>query len=132
MKETMLDIANAVEQARKDGIVSPVAQQAERLLATIGPRLTTVGVGMADARPVKAWAAGQSEPRDPAVLDKLRLLYTVTEAILLVYERPTVATGFLRSANPQLDDESPLRVIAGGADTSEAAVLGALRAFLEG
>ncbi len=131
MKGHVLDIADAVERARKDGIVKPPSEQAQRLLETIGPRVATVGVGLADARPVKAWASGQAEPRE-AALDKLRLLYVVNEAILAIYEQPNVVVGFLRSANPQLDDESPLRVIASGAPTAEAMVIGALRAFLEG
>lgn len=132
MKGNVLDIADAVERARKDGIVRPPAEQASRLLETIGPRVATVGIGKADARPLKSWASGAVEPREHADLDRLRLLFTVTEAIMNVYDRSSVVVAFLRSANPQLDDESPLRVIASGEDSSEATVLAALRAFLEG
>lgn len=133
MREHVLDnIAEAVDRARKDGIVKTPSEQAARLLETIGPRVATVGLRMADARPLKTWATGQKEPREEAAVDRLRLLYTVSEAIVAVYGKPSVAVGFLRAANPQLDDESPLRVIAAGGVSSEVMVMTALRAFLEG
>jgi len=46
---------------------------------------------------------------------------------------PAVATAFLRSANPQLDDTSPLLLLrAGDPDEVQKPLLAATRAFLEG
>ena len=53
-------------------------------------------------------------------------------AIESIYS-PTVAGAFLRSSNPQLDDEAPLAVLATQpVGKAEQAVLAAARAFLEG
>jgi hypothetical protein len=54
-------------------------------------------------------------------------------AITLVYGRASVATSFLRSANPQLDDEAPLVLLASEpVDQVQRRLLAATRAFLEG
>jgi hypothetical protein len=54
-------------------------------------------------------------------------------AITLVYGRASVAAAFLRSANPQLDDEAPLVLLANEpVDTVQRPLVAATRAFLEG
>jgi hypothetical protein len=59
-------------------------------------------------------------------------LFRVVRAIESVYS-PMVAAAFLRSSNPQLDDEAPLAVLATHpVGKAEQAVLATARAFLEG
>jgi hypothetical protein len=60
-------------------------------------------------------------------------LFRIVHAIVGVYGQASVAAGFLRSANPQLDDEAPLIVLADGDPIEvQKPLLAALRAFLEG
>jgi hypothetical protein len=60
------------------------------------------------------------------------VLYRVVRALETIYS-PAVAAAFLRSSNPQLDDEAPLVVLAGQpVDLAERSVLAAVKAFLEG
>jgi hypothetical protein len=56
----------------------------------------------------------------------------MTYALASVYG-PSAAALFLRSANPQLDDESPLMVLReSDPDVVQGRLLAATRAFLEG
>jgi hypothetical protein len=76
-------------------------------------------------------------PREYVAEQRLLTLFRVVYEITAVYGSAT-ATSFLRSSNPQLDDEAPLLLLR--ADTPDEAgaleqhrrVLGAARAFLEG
>lgn len=109
------------------------ASAAKYLLDTVGPRYTTVGLGLRDARTVKQWAGGATPPRSPDMSARLRLLATVVNAVAAAFS-PQVALAFLSGANPQLGDRSPLLVIAGvglGDDNDRVAVMQALRAFLD-
>jgi hypothetical protein len=122
----------AWKRAYKASVTTTAAEQARWLLEHLGPRFAAAGVGVTDARTIRRWRDEGVEPRDHAEAGRLRLLYRIGQAISLVYgER--VAASFLRSANPQLDDEAPLMVLADGdPDEVQKTVLAALRAFLEG
>ncbi len=107
------------------------------LLESVGPRVTAASLGLADARPLRRWAAGELAPREHAVDQRLRTLFRVVYEITAVFGAAT-ATSFLRSSNPELDDDAPLLVLRED-DSDEAAVLerhrrvlAAARAFLEG
>lgn len=127
-----VDFAKVWEDAHKDSVTQPVAAKASYLLETIGPRIAAAAVGLADARQLKRWATKELEPRDQNVAIRLDALYWVVRAIVGCYS-PAVAARFLRSSNPQLDDEAPL-VVLGAAEDREAIrrVLTSTRAFLEG
>jgi hypothetical protein len=121
------------EQAYKAALTTPLWEQARQLLELVGPRFTAAAVGVRDARTVRRWRDTQTEPRDHAEQQRLRLLYRIVLAISGVYGTGSVAAGFLRSANPQLDDEAPLVLLASGdPDVVQYPVLAATRAFLEG
>jgi hypothetical protein len=116
----------AEQQAYKESAVMSVPEVAGWLLNTVGQRITAVGVGVSDARPVRGWAEGKTIREENE--DRLRLLYRVARTIALVYGDRTTRS-FLRSSSPYLDDTAPVVAIAKG---DERSALEALRAFLEG
>lgn len=123
----------AWERAYKESATTSAWHQVEWLLNAIGPRFTAAGVGVRDARTVRRWRDERVEPRDHEEQGRLQLLFRITYAITLVYGRASVATSFLRSANPQLDDEAPLVLLSGQpVDVVQRRLLAATRAFLEG
>lgn len=124
---------DAWEQAYKEALTAPAWDQVRWLLDVIGPRFTAAGVGVTDARTVRRWRDERTEPRDHTEHARLQLLFRIAYAITLVYGTGSVTTSFLRSANPQLDDEAPLVVLArSDPDESQRPLLAATRAFLEG
>jgi hypothetical protein len=123
----------AWDRAYKETLTTPAWQHAQWLLDAIGPRFTAASIGVSDARTVRRWRDERLEPRDQQELARLQLLFRIVYAITLVYGRASVAAAFLRSANPQLDDEAPLVLLANGSvDTVQRRLLAATRAFLEG
>jgi hypothetical protein len=123
----------AWERAYKQALTTPAWEHAEWLLATIGPRFTAASIGVRDARTVRRWRDERLEPRDHEEQARLQLLFRIVYAITLVYGRASVASGFLRSANPQLDDQAPLVLLAGEpVEAVQRQLLAATRAFLEG
>src|SRR5579875_1927344 len=131
--DLLVPAEEAWERAYKEAATTPAWQQAEWLLGSIGPRFTAAGVGVRDARTVRRWRDDRVEPRDHEEQARLQLLFRIACAITLTYGRPSVATSFLRSANPQLDDESPLVLLASRpVDQVQRRLLAATRAFLEG
>ena len=136
MKENVIHSATPVddawEAAYKDALIHPLPEQVSYLLDTIGSRFTTAGVGLNDARTVRRWRDEGIEPREHDVAARVSILYRLTRSVADVYT-PAVAMAFLRSANPQLDDTSPLAVLRDGdPDLVQKPLLAAARAFLEG
>lgn len=129
--------AEAEEAAYKLSNQLAPAPLTQFLLATIGPRVTAASLGLADARPLRRWAAGELSPREHAVEHRLQTLFRVVYEITGVFGAAT-ATSFLRSSNPQLDDDAPLLVLREDAPNEAAMleqhrrVVAAARAFLEG
>jgi uncharacterized protein (DUF2384 family) len=124
---------DAWERAYKEALTVQAWEQAKWLLDTIGPRFTAAGVGVSDARTVRRWRDDHTEPRDHTEHARLQLLFRIAYAITLVYGTGSVTTSFLRSANPQLDDQAPLVLLAtSDPDETQRSLLAATRAFLEG
>ena len=128
-----LDFVTAWKDAHEATVAQSADEKARFLLDTVGPRIASAALGMADARQLKHWARdAASEPREHAVQLRLDALFWITRSVATVYS-PAVAARFLRSANPQLGDEAPLvalRSVANETDVNR--VLTATRAFLEG
>ncbi len=125
-------VDDAWEAAYKDALVLPAWAQTAYLLDTIGARFTTAALGLQDARTVRRWRDEQIAPREHDVAGRLTILYRLTRCIADVYT-PAVATALLRSANPQLDDTSPLMLLRDGdPEEVQRPLLAAARAFLEG
>jgi hypothetical protein len=132
MPQVAIDFTRAWEEAHKASVTEPVREKAAYLLRTVGPRIAVAALGLSDARQLKRWAAEDVEPREHDVAARLDALYWVVRAISSCYS-PAVAARFLRSANPQLDDQAPLMVLRSAADPDAIRrVLVATRAFLEG
>ena len=88
--------------------------------------------GLADARPLKLWLTGEVGPKSAVVAERLRVVFRVVYSIAGMYSGATAAT-FLRSANPQLDDQSPLMLLREKPiEEVEAQIISATRALLEG
>jgi O-acetyl-ADP-ribose deacetylase (regulator of RNase III) len=133
MPQVAIDFLRAWEEAHKAAVTEPVREKAAYLLHSVGPRIGAAAIGLSDARQLKRWAAEDGrEPREHDVAARLDALYWIVRAVTECYSAG-VASRFLRSANPQLDDEAPL-VVLGSAEDSEAVrrVLVSARAFLEG
>ncbi len=122
----------ALAQSHRSAIVVDDQEQARYLLDTIGARAVAVGTGRADPRQPRAWAGGSSEPRGNSA-DRLRILYRITKAVEAVYG-PRVAARFVRSANPELDDQSVLLVLSTSVPDHllEKQLMAVTRDFLEG
>lgn len=116
---------DAGERAYRESIKLTSAVLTEYLLDKVGQRITTVGVGLSDARQVRKWAdGGQIRPTNE---ERLQLLYRIARTVELVYDQET-ARAFLRSSSPQLGDRSPLLAIA---DLDEVGALEAVRYLVE-
>jgi len=132
LSDKPLEVGEAWDLSYKRTVSAPAWEQAQLLLSTIGPRTTAAGLGLADARQVKAWVRDESGPREHLVAGRLALLCRITLALTSVYS-PATATLFLRSSNPQLDDDVPLLILRDGdPDVVQGRLLAATRAFLEG
>lgn len=132
MAVTSFDPLGIEDQAYKESLTASPAAAVEFLLGVLGAQVTAAALGLADARPLYRWRRGEVLPKERVIEDRLRILHRVTRMIMEAYG-PRVASAFLRSSNPQLDDEAPLVVLADG-DPQEvqARLVGAARAFLEG
>ena len=128
-----LSPSDAWELAYKESVTREPWDQVSYLLDHLGPRFTTASLGVTDARTVKRWRDERAEPRDRTAAARLQLLFRIVYAIVETYGRPSVAAGFLRSANPQLDDEAPMLLLADSDPVEvQRPLLAAVRAFLEG
>jgi len=127
------DFVGQWDEAYKASVTQGPQVKAAYLLEHVGPRITAASLGLADARQVKRWATDpDTGPREHAVGMRLDALFRIVLAITPVYSA-AVAARFLRSANPQLDDEAPLVALAAAGDARAVnRVVAATRAFLEG
>jgi uncharacterized protein (DUF2384 family) len=131
--DDQLAASDAWERAYKESVTAQPWEQVAYVLEQIGPRFTAASLGVSDARTLRRWRDEQTAPRDHDEQARLALLFRIVHAIVGVYGQASVAAGFLRSANPQLDDEAPLIVLADGDPIEvQKPLLAALRAFLEG
>lgn len=130
MAQATFDPADLEERAYKESLTASVAQMSGVLLEVVGARDTAAGLGLADARPLYRWRAGDGEPKARAVDDRLRALYRIVRMLADGYG-PATARVFLRSPHPELADRAPLRVLAED-DDGVVEALAVARGFLEG
>jgi DNA segregation ATPase FtsK/SpoIIIE-like protein len=130
-KQRLVRAAEADQQAHRLTATTPFGEQARWLLDTIGPRFTAASLGIKDARTVRGWRDGKTEPRDLNERGRLALLYRISWTITAVYGDGSVAAGFLRTSNPQLKDEAPLVLLAkNNPDDVQQTLINAVRTFL--
>ncbi len=101
------------------------------LAGILGHRLVAYMAGVGETRAVREWADGRREPRDP-IPNRLRLAYRVAH-LIGEHDSPEVARAWFQGLNPQLDDQSPARLIREQAiEEVGPDVVAAARAFVVG
>lgn len=126
------DVVDIEERAYKAALTTSIPELVRYVTDQVGARIAAAALGLADARPLRGWANGQTQPKEQAVEDRLRTLYRVVRAITETYGG-AAAAAFLRGSNPQLNDEAPLVLLAERPPAEGTRlVAGALRAFLGG
>ncbi len=102
--------------------------EASRLL---GPKLIAYMCGVSETRSVRAWAKGDYVPREPAP-QRIRLALWVA-SLIAEHDNARVAQAWFQGLNPQLDDQSPARLLREGElDDVGPQVVAAARAFVVG
>ena len=117
----------AYERATRSELPTLVTE----LAGILGPRLVAYMAGVGETRAVREWADGRREPRDP-IPNRLRLAYRVAH-LIGEHDSPEVARAWFQGLNPQLDDQSPARLIREQAiEEVGPDVVAAARAFVVG
>jgi hypothetical protein len=108
--------------------LSEAVSEASRLL---GPKLVAYICGVTETRSVRAWAKGEYAPREPTP-QKIRLALWVA-SLIAEHDDARVAQAWFQGLNPQLDDQSPARLLRDG-DLIQVGpqVAAAARAFVVG
>ena len=107
----------------------PVAQVVAALRELLGAKLVAYVGSVRETRAVRQWSEGTRTPND-AVVQRLRLAYQVA-ALLAERDEPAVVQAWFQGLNPQLDDQTPARLLReGDLDTTGPQVLAAARAFV--
>lgn len=121
-----------LDKAHKNSIRLSTASKVTYLVETLGPRVTAAALGLSDARPLKRWSSGDLDgPRSEVVEDRLRILYQVVSAVAEAYG-PAAASGFIRGANPQLNDDAILMLLRNDDVLEhERRIIAATRSFLD-
>ncbi len=108
----------------------PTSQLVEQLADILGRKLIAYICNVKDVRVVDRWIAGGTIYGSAA--DKLRLAFQVART-LRNYESATVVQAWMTGINPELDDQSPLRLLRDGQPEQIAPeLLRAARAFIAG
>lgn len=105
-----------------------VPQIVEQLRGLLGAQLVAYLGNVQETRAVRLWAEGARTP-SIATEQRLRLALQVA-GVLTERDHPRVAQSWFQGMNPQLDDESPARLIrTGELDKVGPRVLAAARSF---
>jgi len=90
-----------------------------KLVDALGIRLVSVSVGVSDATVIRGWLADAQLPDDdPLLAARIETLDRFVETVGDLYSIAVVAR-LLRSAQPDLDDRSPMVVIADAQSRSD-------------
>lgn len=107
----------------------PVADLVTALRDLLGARLVAYLGSVRETRAVRQWSEGSRVPSD-TVVQRLRLAYQVA-ALLAERDDPAVIKAWFLGLNPQLDDQSPARLLReGDLEATGPQVLAAARAFV--
>ena len=123
----MAKVRDVATDVHRTTVESSTADIAAFLVDALGSRLVTIMVGARDPKTVTRWVAGERAPRGGSE-ERLRAIFYIFQLLLTKEGTHTVRAWFV-GMNPQLDDESPARVIADGRTRD---VLVAAKAFLAG
>lgn len=103
----------------------------KELRELLGPKLVAYIAGVKETRTVREWAEGATV-KQADIEPKLRAAFHVA-SFIAEHDAPSVAQSWFQGLNPQLDDQSPARLLR-EEDLNEAGpqVLAAARAFVVG
>ena len=98
----------------------------------LGPKLAAYIARVNETRVVHQWSEGRTQPRDPSTERRLRLAAQLAK-LIAQHDNGAVAQAWFQGLNPQLDDQSPARLLREGdlADVGPK-LLAAARAFVIG
>jgi hypothetical protein len=96
------------------------------LMRILGTPFVAILAGVPSTRTVRLWSEGTQPPEE---LDLLRFALQVAE-VLLEREDIDVVRAWFGGLNPDLDDENPLLLLAGGTDAQRQSVLDAARRYI--
>ena len=115
--------------AHRTATAAPFTDVVRDLAATLGKKLTAYLAGVKDTRAIDRWIAGADHYKGAE--QRLRRAYVVA-LTLREGDYPRVVQAWFTGLNPELDDRSPIRLLAEGTEDEARAVLGAARAFRAG
>lgn len=111
-----------------DSIRRDASELTDGLRSILGAPLVAYIGGVRETRAVREWAEGSRRP-SAAVVERLRLAYRAAR-LLERRESRGVVQAWFQGLNPQLQDESPAKVIReGDPESMGATVLSAARNF---
>jgi hypothetical protein len=120
---------DAIERADRFLAEKPLDYQVGFLVHHLGPRVTAASTGITDGRELRRWMQGDRPDEDTQ--DRIRILSKVTYAITACIGS-AAASGFIRSANPSLNDEAVLLLLREeNPIRHEKHIIAATRKFLE-
>jgi len=116
--------------AYRESLRMPIPQLVEQLADILGRKLIAYFCNVKDVRAVDRWIAGGTIYGNAA--DKLRLAFQIART-LRNYDSATVVQAWMTGINPELDDQSPLRLLRDGQPEEIAPeLLRAARTFIAG
>jgi hypothetical protein len=115
--------------AHRAATAASFAEIVRQLSETLGKKLTAYLAGIKDTRSIDRWIAGAEAYKGAD--ERLRRAYVVA-LTLRESDHSRVVQAWFTGLNPELDDRSPLRLLAEGTEDDARAVLGAARAFRAG
>ena len=103
----------------------------KELRELLGPRLVAYIAGVKESRTVREWTEGAAVKRGD-IEQRLRAAFHIA-GFIVQHDAPSVVQSWFQGLNPQLDDQSPARLIR-EEDLTEVGpkVLAAARAFVVG
>lgn len=98
----------------------------------LGPRLVAYIAGVRETRTVREWGEGAGVKSEEIIVPRLRMALHIA-GFIAEHEAPSVVQSWFQGLNPQLDDQSPARLLReGDLDEDGPEVLAAARAFVVG
>ena len=81
----------------------------KELRELLGPRLVAYIAGVKETRTVREWSEG-AQVKKPEIEERLRVTFHVA-SFISEHEAATVVQSWFQGLNPQLDDQSPARLL---------------------
>lgn len=107
-------MSQAITQAHKEAISTPLNELASALQERLSRRLTAYIAGVDNGKTVSRWASGEVNAiRDYGVEQKLRTAFEIY-LLLSNYESASTVRAWFIGINPQLGDESPIDALREG------------------